>query len=120
MDFLIVGCAGFFGAISRYSIYLLEKRFNPSFPLATFIINIFGCVIAGILLGLAIKASPQNKQLLTLLSIGFVGSFTTFSTFSVENLHLFKANQFLMAGTNIVLSVLLGVVAVWIGSKIVE
>jgi CrcB protein len=120
MDFIIVGMGGFFGSISRYLIYLLEKKMHPTFPAATLFINSLGCLVAGFILSWVAKASPQNKQLLILISVGYIGSFTTFSTFSAETFQLIRTNQMILAVSNVLLSVGLGILAVWLGAKIAE
>ena len=120
MDFLIVGLGGFFGAISRYTIYLFEGRFNYIFPFGTLVINTLGCLVTGVFMGWAVKANPQLRQFIILGSIGFLGSFTTYSTFSAETIQLIRANQMLYAFSNVALNLVLGLVAVWIGLKFFE
>jgi CrcB protein len=120
MNFLIVGLGGFFGAISRYTIYLFEGKFNNVFPFGTLVINTLGCLVTGVLMGWAVKANPQLRQFIILGSIGFLGSFTTYSTFSAETIQLVRANQMLYAFSNIALSLVLGFAAVWIGLKFME
>jgi len=120
MNLMIVGAFGFLGSISRYIIYLFESRYEHTFPYGTLVINTLGCLIAGVLIGLAAKASPQNRQLIMLGSIGFVGSFTTFSTFSVETLNLLRTSQMVTAFANVCVSLILGLMAVWLGMKIMD
>lgn len=117
MNLLIVGFGGFFGSICRYSIYIFEKKINPSFPFATLFINTLGCLIAGLLIGWASRALPHQKEYIVLGSIGFIGSFTTFSTFSAETFNLIRSEQTILALTNIVLSIILGLLAIWIGTR---
>jgi CrcB protein len=120
MNFLIVGLGGFFGAISRYAIYLFEGRFNNIFPFATLFINTLGCLATGVLMGWAVKTNPQFRQFIILGSIGFIGSFTTYSTFSAETIQLVRANQMLYAFSNVALNLVLGFTAIWIGLKFIE
>jgi CrcB protein len=120
MEFLIVGIGGFFGSISRYLVYLLEKRFSPAFPFGTLFINTLGCVLAGLCLAWASRALPQHKQLLLMIMMGYIGSFTTFSTFSVETFELIKTHQFVLAAVSVGLNLGLGLMAVWFGVKLLQ
>lgn len=120
MNFLIVGFGGFFGAISRYAIYLFEDRFSNTFPFGTLFINTLGCLLTGVLMGWAVKMNPQFRQYIILGSIGFLGSFTTYSTFSAETIQLVRANQMLYAFSNVAINLVLGFTAVWIGIKFIE
>lgn len=116
MEFLIVGLGGFFGAIARYLVYLAERYFGENlFPIGTLFINVFGCLLAGLLLAVVERALPVHRHLILLGSMGLVGSFTTFSTFSVESFHLIRSNQIPLAIANIVANTVLGIAAVWFG-----
>jgi CrcB protein len=119
MDILFVGIAGFVGAIARYFIYLLEPSIQTTnFPYATLIINLSGCLLAGLLFGFAARATPEYKHYITLTLIGFVGSYTTFSTFSAETLKLLETSSYLQASFNITAHVIGGVAMVWIGRSL--
>ncbi len=118
-ELFYIGIAGFFGAISRFHIYQIEKKIPPHhFPYATLTVNLLGCLLLGLCLSLGEKALPQQKQLLTLFAVGFIGSFTTFSTFSAETLNLIDQKQFFMALFNIVINIVLGLVMVYAGKKL--
>ncbi len=106
MEYILVGMGGIFGSITRYSIgKFTSKRCNGDFPVGTFIINITGAVLLGI-----ISAKVVNNTLYSFLGDGILGGFTTFSTFMYEGFNLFKERKKLNAFTYMVLSVLLGVV----------
>jgi CrcB protein len=116
MEILSVGIAGFFGAISRYLINLAEPSIHSqNFPYGTLLINLSGCFIAGLSLGLATKLNPELKQYLSLIIIGFIGSYTTFSTFGVDTLSLIDSNSLMKAMLNIATNVIGGVLMVWFG-----
>ncbi len=116
MDIVFVGLAGFFGAISRYLLYLLEPSIHTqNFPYGTLFINLIGCLVAGILFGIATRVSPEYKHYITLILIGFVGSFTTFSTFSVETLNLIETSSFTKVSLSVGANVIGGIFMVWIG-----
>lgn len=119
MDILFIGAAGFVGALSRYFLYLLERKFSThGFPFGTLIINLSGCLLAGCLFGLSAKLSHEHKHYITLMLIGFVGSYTTFSTFSVETLQLLEHKAFMQVFFNITANVVGGIFMVWFGKAI--
>lgn len=112
---LLVGAGGAVGSILRFLISEVTGRFYvQSFPLATFIINILGCFIIGVL----ISAIPVNSNLKLTLIVGFCGGFTTFSTFARESLELVNQQQSGLALLYVVASCLLGICAVWLGMQI--
>ena len=106
---------GFFGAMARY--YLsnqIGKVTNLSFPIATFIINLIGCFLIGVVLNF-----DFTQSVYLLIAIGFLGAFTTFSTFAVEVIQLFEKKQFVIAFIYIVSSGLVGISCTIIGLIIV-
>lgn len=117
MEFLLVGVGGFLGAISRFSINVLEKKINlHSFPFGTLVINILGCFIAGVIIS-KIQTFQINRHGILFLLVGFTGSFTTFSTLMVDSVQLAKSGLTVAAVVNLILSVALGSSAVLLGMK---
>ncbi len=115
-ELILVGLGGGIGSIFRYlSSVLINKNISSVFPFATFIVNILGCLLIGFLIGLAERNGVLDKNLRLLLITGFCGGYTTFSTFSSENLFLLQANHYFALFTYIVLSVAIGLFAVWLG-----
>ncbi|GHT73360.1 putative fluoride ion transporter CrcB [Bacteroidia bacterium] len=111
---LLVGLGGGAGSIFRFLTSHWIAKTGHSFPFATLIINLLGCLFIGILMGLWLK-NQIDTNLRILLVAGFCGGFTTFSTFSLENLQMYQAGQYVQLIVYTLVSVLLGFLAVWIG-----
>lgn len=112
---VIIGSA--VGGAARYalSIYVQAKN-NLNFPIATFIVNVLGCLAIGIVYSITARNDQSFPAIKLLLVTGFCGGFTTFSAFAFENLELFKTGQYLTALIYIILSVVLGILAVFLGA----
>lgn len=111
---LIVGLGGATGSILRFLTSAFVTRVEPfPFPVATFIVNILGCFC----IGLFVNVIPSNNLRLLLIT-GFCGGFTTFSTFASETLSLMDNNHLPVAVLYTVVSVVLGIVAVYLGMYI--
>jgi len=117
MPYLLVGIGGFLGANARYVVARLVGTYvDTRFPLGTFVINISGSFLLGALgTILAQKVSPNSEAMRLALGIGFLGAFTTFSTFEFETHALIDDGSWLTATTNMVASLLVGLVAVRVG-----
>jgi CrcB protein len=113
---LFIGIGGAIGSVLRYlTSVMVSKYWANHFPLATFITNILGCFILGLLIGLLEKNNLANSNLKWFLVTGFCGGYTTFSTFGFENYSLFQSNNSILAFIYIAMSVLVGIFAVWLG-----
>ena len=114
-DLLYVGAGSFVGGVARYLVSLAMKSVG-GFPWATFIVNVVGCLLIGLLWGLSVRSSNALSGHLGLfLSVGFCGGFTTFSTFSKESLALLQSGSYLTFILYAVGSILLGLAAVALG-----
>lgn len=110
---LLVAIGGALGSVLRYLTSLFVAHyFSGKFPLATFIINFIGCFLIGVFLHFSLRADEKLKYLFV---IGFCGGFTTFSTFANENLQLFQNGNYILALGYTLASVVLGILAVWLG-----
>ena len=74
-----------------------------------------GCLIIGLLAGLAVKSDYFTTDMRLLLFTGLMGGFTTFSSFGLETFYLLKRGEYLIASSNIVLSILVGMLALFLG-----
>lgn len=113
---LLIALGGGLGSVFRYLTMLFINRHSQLFfPYATFVANILGCFLIGLILGLLEKNNITNPDLKFFLVTGFCGGYTTFSTFSNENVSLLQANQIGIAFLYIGLSIIFGLAATWGG-----
>ena len=118
---LLVGLGGGVGSILRYLTSVVAiKYFQSNFPLGTFVVNILGCLIIGILIGLFDKQQLPNPDLRLLFITGFCGGFTTFSAFAAENINLFQSGHSLAALLYIGASIFVSLFFVWLGMVVVR
>jgi fluoride exporter len=112
----MVGIGGFVGAIARYWLgSYIGGKMGTRFPYGTFVINMSGSFLIGLILTLLAERTHWNPNLTYLIPIGFIGAYTTFSTFEYETLRTVQDGQIWIAFLNISLSVVVGFAAVWIG-----
>lgn len=115
-NLLIVGTGGLIGTVMRYLVQVhIEKLMGSSFPLGTFLINILGSFIIGVVYGLAEKGNLIGPEWRLFLAVGLCGGFTTFSTFSADTLNLLKDNSIIQILSYTGGSVLFGLLAVYFG-----
>ena len=118
---LLVGIGGGLGSVMRYlTAYIVGKFYDNPFPLATFSVNILGCLLIGILIGVFGKQLSPNDDLKYLFITGFCGGYTTFSTFSAENIQLIQSGNYVIPALYIASSVLFGILAVFLGMFLVK
>lgn len=113
-SFLIVGLGGAIGSMLRYGI-ARAMPITVHFPWATFITNLLGCLLIGLIFGYAERSEWMQGNLLLLLATGFCGGFTTFSTFALEGVGLFDKQFSLIAIIYAALSVVFGLMLCKVG-----
>jgi fluoride exporter len=114
---LMVGMGGFAGSICRHLTSELSNKIfsEPFFPYGTIMVNVAGCLLIGFLGGLSETREVFTSEIRALILIGFLGGFTTFSTFGYEIFTIARDGQFAAAITNLILHIILGLGAVWVG-----
>lgn len=118
MDKLVwVGLGGAIGAILRYELSLISMKLE--FPMMTFITNIIGAILIGIVVGLFEKNDISYSMHL-FLKTGVCGGFTTFSTFSLESLSLLETGKYGLGSLYIVMSVGCCILGVMIGKFMIQ
>lgn len=122
MPYLLVGVGGFIGANARFVVArIVGAMFETKFPLGTFVINVSGSFLLGILgTILALKVMPNSESMRLALGVGFLGAYTTFSTFEFETHALFDDGSWLTATTNMFASLFVGLLAVRAGIVIAK
>jgi CrcB protein len=113
---MLVGLGSAVGGMARFLmgkwIYALYPQ---NFPLPTLIINILGCFLIGLIFGYSVKTGAFSAETRLFLTTGLCGGFTTFSAFAYENIQLMKTGQYTMVLVYITASVVLGIVATFLG-----
>jgi CrcB protein len=116
--YLWVAIGSAVGGVARFWLSgFVADRFGSTFPWGTIIVNITGCLVIGFfntVTGTEGRwfASPAAR---TFFMIGVCGGYTTFSSFSLQTLNLANEGEWLLAGANILLSVALCLIGVWLG-----
>ncbi len=119
-QFLLVFLGGGIGSMARY---ILAKYFNSEatgIPYGTFLANILGSLLIGLILGFAAKNESLTQDQTLLLATGFCGGFTTFSTFAYENHVFLKSGDFFNFFMYALASFALGLAAVFVGMYLVK
>jgi CrcB protein len=114
---LLVALGGAIGSVARFKLsgWVLQQTPNWRFPAGTVVVNIIGCLIVGLLAGMAVKQEVFTPEARVFLFTGLLGGFTTFSAFGLETLLLLKRGEAGVAIANIVLSIAIGLLAAWLG-----
>jgi CrcB protein len=115
---LYIGVGGFLGSVSRYLLSKFLNNVIPSFPLGTLAVNISGSFLIGFVIYSTVFGRNVPSNLRDLITIGFIGAFTTMSTFSYETFRLMELNELLYMTLNIILNLTLSLAAVYFGREL--
>jgi len=119
VTYLWIALGSAIGGMGRYGVSrIFAFWFGETFPWGTLVVNISGCFLIGILSGLTgpdgrVLVSPDFRQFLL---VGVCGGYTTFSSFSLQTLALVREGDMVEAGANILLSVVVCMIFVWLGT----
>jgi len=118
LDYWLVAGGGALGSVARFWLSgVIGRRFGETFPWGTLLVNVSGCLVIGFF---AAYTGPEGRLLVRpewrlAFMAGVCGGYTTFSSFSLQTLNLTMEGDWLRAGANVILSVLLCLGAVWLG-----
>ena len=119
--YFYIAVGGAFGSIARYWVgSTVASRLGTKFPYGTFVINLTACVLIGFSLTFLAKRTGLNPAWRFLVPIGFIGAYSTFSTYEWETLSTLRSGAFLEASLYAFGSLILGLVATWLGVLIAE
>jgi fluoride exporter len=114
--YFLIAIGGALGSVMRYLVgSMVANRMGTRFYYGTFVVNMTACLIVGFSLTLLERRAGVNAAWLFLIAVGFVGAYSTFSTFEWEAFTTLQTGAFLLTGIYVMLSFLLGLVAVWLG-----
>jgi len=112
----LVMLGGAIGAGFRYHIGTVALRnLGPGFPFGTWIVNLLGGLLMGVLAGVIARAPVEGEPLRLFLGVGVLGGFTTFSAFSLESFNMLSRGEYAMAGAYAVSSVAGSVLMLFFG-----
>ena len=118
---MIVGLGGFIGTVARFLVSrYFQVNITSVFPWSTFVINIVGCLLIGIIYGISEKSEVLSPEIRLFLTVGICGGFTTFSTFSNDAFLLIRQDEWFRFAIYTSLSIFLGLVAVYAGRFIIK
>ena len=123
IEYLWIALGSALGGVGRYWLSgVIARRFGEAFPVGTLVVNATGSFVIGFIASLT---RPEGRLLLSasgrqFLMVGICGGYTTFSSFSLQTLNLAREGEWFYAGANVVASLLLCLLAVWLGHVLAE
>lgn len=122
-NYLLIALGSAIGGVARYwASGVIENRIGQAFPWGTLFVNVTGSFIIGFLASIS---APESRFFLSphvrgFLMIGVCGGYTTFSSFSLQTLNLARDKEWLYAGVNTILTLLLCLLSVWLGGSLAQ
>src|SRR5574344_1407557 len=117
----IVGLGSFVGGGLRFFIsQMIKKYIDKPFPLATFVVNLIGCLLIGMFYAMFEEQNPMNNNKLMFLTVGFCGGFTTFSTFIDESLNILRLTNMYKMSLYLIASIIGGMLMIYVGRLIIK
>lgn len=121
MLLLYIAAGSALGGVMRYVVgFAIQQRAGVEFPLGTLIINITGSLLLGFLLRAALEGVSVSPEVRAFLTTGFCGGYTTFSTFSYDSVALIEGGEYRRAATYVILSVVLSLIATFVGIALAQ
>jgi len=119
LGYVFVGAG--IGGVARYAVAVgIDPRLGSSFPFATFLINVTGSFVLGVIMRLALHSDAVGPEMRALLATGFCGGYTTFSTFSYETARLIENGEYRRAASYAGSSVLVALAATFAGFAVAD
>ncbi len=117
---VLIGLAGLLGTLCRYWLAgVVARRWGETFPMGTLVVNLLGCLLAGLLFYAFEERYPAGETARAALFVGLLGGFTTFSSHGLQTFALLRGGELLYAAANVLASNLLGLLSVcggyWLG-----
>lgn len=120
LNVLLVALGGGLGAASRFGVSLAMPARADAWPVATFLINVTGSFLIGLLAGWVATKGEDGEPWRLFLGVGVLGGFTTFSAYSLETMRMIERSDWLGAASYAIGSVIAGLVAVTIGMMLAK
>lgn len=119
MKLLFIALGSAIGGVARYLVGRLLASSSP-FPWSTFVVNVVGCFIIGLIFGLVDRGMNISENARLFLTVGFCGGFTTFSTFAHENYLLFQSGNLIIVAAYAALSFFVGILMAYAGHAVCQ
>jgi fluoride exporter len=113
----VIAAGGAVGALARYGVGLLLPHGAGTFPLGTFLVNVVGCLLIGVLVVVVTEWTQAHPLVRPFLVTGILGGFTTFSTYAVDSERLLADGRVGTAVAYLVGTLAAAVVATWAGIR---
>lgn len=116
---LWLSIAGALGTLARYGLGTFVQRLHESsFPWGTLLVNLLGCFLFGLIFSLAEERFLVSGQIRLILSIGFIGAFTTFSTYAFETSQMLQRSDWLLVAINFTAQNFFGILSLFLGKTV--